>query len=144
MQPPAGYVDLLERPFVVCFATVRDNGAPQAHPMWFVWDAESEVLRLTHIKTRRNYEFIRREPRVALLITDPENPYRYLQVRGAVDDIADDPRGDFFKSLQMRFRGRTSEVQDADVRVVITIRPQTFIAWGPEQTPFPIDPTTGR
>jgi PPOX class probable F420-dependent enzyme len=95
--------------------------------MWFVWDQEADVVKLTHTKERHNYRFVQREPRVALLIIDPDNPYRYLQVRGTVERIEDDPAGKFYQQLQLRYRGATSGVRDAAVRVVLTIKPTSFV-----------------
>jgi len=128
MQPPETHADLLDRPLFAHFATVRADGAPQVNPMWFLWDPDRCVLRLTHTRNRHNYRYIQREPRVALSIADPDDPYRYLQVRGVVDGIEADPTGAFYQVLQQRYRGATSEVPDRDVRVILTIRPTAFKA----------------
>jgi len=126
MKPPESHQDLLHKPLFAHFATVRPDGGPQVNPMWFVYDAESNRIRLTHTKTRHNYRFLKEEPRVALSITDPEDQYRYLQVRGEIEKEEDDPEGSFYQLLQKRYRGRTSEVKDRDVRVVYTIRPTAW------------------
>ena len=93
MGPPDSHADLLEQALFAHYATVRADGAPQVNPMWFAWDPERGVIRMTHTKRRHNYRNVRREPRVALSITDPEDPYRYIQVRGVVESIEDDPTG---------------------------------------------------
>lgn len=95
--------------------------------MWFLWDAETGVVKLTHTKERHNYSYVQREPRVALLIIDPDYPYRYLQLRGTVVSIDDDPEGTFYQSLQLRYRGATSAVRDAAVRVILSIKPTAFV-----------------
>lgn len=131
VTPPESYLDLLERPLFASFATVRPDGAPQVNPMWFLWDAEEQVVKLTHTKVRSNYQALQREKRVALCVIDPENSYRYLSLRGAVTDIQDDPEGEFYKVLQRRYRGKAdAEVADRAVRVVLTITPGRFRAWG--------------
>jgi uncharacterized protein YhbP (UPF0306 family) len=94
--------------------------------MWFVYDHESNRIRLTHTRTRHNYRFLRKEPRVALAITDPNDPYRYVQVRGEIEREEADPDGVFYHMLQQRYRGYTSEVMDRADRVIFTIKP---IAW---------------
>lgn len=134
MSPPETHADLLERPLFAHLATVRSDGAPQVNPMWFAWDPEEEVVLLTHIKSRHNYRYLQSEPRVALSILDPDDPYRYLQVRGIVEATADDPEGDFYNRLQMRYRGRTSEVRDRHERVVFTVRPTDFRIYGRART----------
>jgi PPOX class probable F420-dependent enzyme len=126
MTPPESHLDLLERPLFAHFATVRDDGAPQVNPMWFLWDPAHQVIKMTHTKTRHNYRYIQREPRVALSITDPQNEYRYIQVRGVVEKIEDDPTGAFYNVLSTRYRGHPIEVRDKAVRVILYIRPTAF------------------
>jgi PPOX class probable F420-dependent enzyme len=126
VRPPEQYLDLLERPLFAHFATVTPDGAPRVNPMWFKWDNAAGVLKLTHTNQRHNYRNLQKNPRVALSITDPDDQYRYLQLRGVIDHVEADPTGTFYQSLQQRYRGRTSEVKDADVRVVLTIRPIGF------------------
>jgi PPOX class probable F420-dependent enzyme len=94
--------------------------------MWFEWTGEA--IRLTHTKNRQKYRNLEHEPRVALSIADPVDPLRFLEVRGVVASIDDDDdTASFYKSLQHRY-GEDYEVTDADVRVVVTIRPTRFIA----------------
>ena len=130
LRPPEQYLDLLERPLFAHFATVTPDGAPRVNPMWFTWDNDAGVLKLTHTNERHNYRYLQKNPRVALSITDPDNQYRYLQLRGVIDQVDADPTGAFYQSLQQRYRGTTSEVKDRDVRVVLTVRPTGFKARG--------------
>lgn len=126
MRPPEGYDDLLERPLFAHFATVASDGSPRVNPMWFLWDAANGVIKLTHTNQRHNYRYLKRNPRVALSIVDPDNGYRYMQLRGEIQNVEPDPTGTFYNTLQQRYRGHTSEVKDRDVRVVLTIRPTGF------------------
>jgi PPOX class probable F420-dependent enzyme len=126
VRPPRSYLDLLERPLFAHFATVARDGSPRVNPMWFLWDDQAGVLRLTHTNQRHNYRYLKSNPRVALSIVDPDNAYRYLQLRGEIQRVEDDPTGAFYSTLQQRYRGFTSEVKDRDVRVVLTIRPTAF------------------
>src|ERR1044071_1737571 len=100
-EVPEGLVDLLERPLVAQVATVRPDGAPQSNPMWF--ESDGEYLYFSHTTTRQKYRNVRREPRVAVSIVDPESPYRYLEVRGTVERIDDDPTGARFVRLAERY-----------------------------------------
>jgi PPOX class probable F420-dependent enzyme len=126
MKPPESHLDLVERPLFAHLATVRQDGGPQVNPMWFLWDPAEEVIKLTHTKTRHNYRYIQADPRVALSITDPDDQYRYLQVRGIVEKIEDDPTGAFYNVLSTRYRGHPIEVRDKDVRVIMYVRPVAF------------------
>jgi PPOX class probable F420-dependent enzyme len=126
--PPASHVDLLERPLFAHFATVAADGSPRVNVMWFLWDADAGVLKLTHTNQRHNFRYLQNNPSVALSIADPDDQYRFLQVRGVVDHVEADPTGAFYNTLQQRYRGHTSEVKDRDVRVIFTIRPTNFKA----------------
>jgi len=126
MQPPDTHADLLERPVFAHYATVRADGAPQVNPMWFLWDPAVGVIRMTHTKARHNYRNVLREPRVALSITDPDDGYRYLGIRGVVERIDDDPTGSFYEILEQRYDGTVGDVPDRANRVVLVIRPTHY------------------
>ena len=128
VRPPESHLDLLERPLFAHLATVAKDCSPRVNPMWFYWDTQAGVLKLTHTNQRHNFRNLQQNPRVALSIVDPDDQYRYLQVRGEVANVEADPTGAFYQSLQQRYRGYTTEVQDRDVRVVLTIRPTGFKA----------------
>lgn len=122
---PESHADLLVGPNFAHLATVRPDGSPQSSVMWFGWDGSR--LRLTHTKTRQKFANLEKEPRVALSIADPKDPYRFIEVRGTVESIEDDDAtASFYKSLQARY-GMDYAVPDADVRVIITIKPETYI-----------------
>jgi len=126
VKPPESHQDLLEKPNFAHFATVRSDGAPQVNPMWFVYDPESNRIRLTHTRKRHNYRYLKQEPRIALSITDPEDQYRYLQVRGEIEKEEPDPEGKFYQQLQQRYRGYTTDVVDSADRVIFTIKPTAW------------------
>jgi PPOX class probable F420-dependent enzyme len=123
-EAPASHADLLERPLFAHLATVRPDGAPQSSVMWFAWDGSQ--VRMTHTRTRQKFANLKQDPRVAVSIADPDDPYRFLEVRGVVESIEDDPGAELYRSLQRRY-GVSFPVTDADDRVVITIRPDRFI-----------------
>ena len=122
---PESHADLLERPLFCHLATVRPDGAPQSSVMWFTWDGDR--MRITHTKTRQKFRNLQHEPRVAFSIADPDNPYRALEVRAVVESVEDDPEGKFYRSLQERY-SNVYPISDADVRVVVTLRPTAFVA----------------
>lgn len=128
VELPASHADLLDKPMFAHLATVRPDGSPQTQVMWFVWDGER--IRMTHTKTRQKYRNFQQEPRVALSIADPDDPYRFLEIRGVVEKIEDDDaEASFYRSLQRRY-GRDYAIPDAAVRVIVTIRPEKVIPHG--------------
>ena len=83
-----------------------------------------EVL---HTRARQKHRNLRHEPRISFHVQDPENPYRTLEVRGTVESIETDADAAFYRSLQRRYDFVT-DVFDADIRIVITVRPTSFVA----------------
>ena len=122
---PASHQDLLDLPLFAHLATVRPDGAPQSGLMWFDWDGQR--ARFSHTRTRQKVRNLAHEPRVSFHVVDPENPYRTLGVRGRVESIEADPDAIFYRSLQQRY-DFVVPVFDADVRVVITVTPTSFVA----------------
>ncbi len=126
VKPPDSHLDLLQRPLFAHLATVRADGGPQVNPMWFLYEADRNRVLLTHTRARHNFRYLQRDPRVALSIIDPDDGYRYVQLRGEVEQIEDDPTGGFYQVLQERYRGFKTEVADRDVRVILTVRPTAW------------------
>ena len=116
---PASHLDLLERPLIGHLATVSPNGRPQSNPMWFAWIGDQ--LRFTHTNTRRKYAQLQTNPYVAFSVVDPDQPARYLELRGRVGEIIADPTGAFYASLSQRY-GRAGEPPaDAPTRVILVV-----------------------
>jgi PPOX class probable F420-dependent enzyme len=121
---PAGYEDLLESTAFAHVATLGPHGEPQSNPVWFDWDGEH--VKFSQTKTRQKYRNLQREPRIALSIVDPENPYRYLEIRGEVTRVEEDPNIDFISSMAKKYLGldRYPYHQPGDERVVVFVRPE--------------------
>jgi PPOX class probable F420-dependent enzyme len=123
---PPSHADLLERPLFAHLATVRPDGSPQNSVMWFDWDGSR--VRMSHTRTRQKFANLTNEGRVSVSVVDPDDSYRYLEVRGVVESITpDDASAAFARRLHRRY-GMEPRVDDADVRVVLTIRPTKFVA----------------
>lgn len=96
---------------------------PQVNPMWFSWDGVH--LRFTNTTTRRKHRNVSNEPRVAVSINDPDQPYRYLEIRGWVERIEPDPGAVFFAELAERYSMPIDgPPPDAADRVVFVVRPE--------------------
>ncbi|GAA2898731.1 PPOX class F420-dependent oxidoreductase [Nonomuraea rubra] len=119
---PESHLDLLTRPLFAHLATIGPDGTPHVNPVWTIWDGE--YLRFTTTTDRRKCRNVQRDPNVAVSINDPEQPYRYLEVRGVVERVEPDPSGDFFDVLATRYGlAYDRPVGDAERRVVIVVRP---------------------
>lgn len=128
---PAQYADLLDSTALAHIATIGSQGEPQSSPLWFGWDGEH--LRFAQLvgfdQKRRNLE---REPRVAVSIVDPANPYRYLEVRGAVVCVEPDTGRAFINSMAQKYQGQATYTggKPDDEFVVVTIAPLKTTALG--------------
>jgi PPOX class probable F420-dependent enzyme len=92
--------------------------------VWFDWDGEHVMFSQT--KTRQKYRNLQRDPRIALSIVDPENPFRYLEIRGEVTRIEEDPNIDFISSMAKKYLGvdRYPNHQLGDERIIVFVRPE--------------------
>ena len=123
---PDGYKDLLEwdTKSFAHIATIGPDGEPQNTPVWFEWDGEHILVSQT--KTRQKYKNVQAEPRVALSILDPNNAYRYLELRGRLVRIDEDPEKAFINRMASKYIGQDVYPwsQPADERVVLVIDPE--------------------
>ncbi len=130
-QPiPSTHIDLLESATLAHVATVGPGGEPQSNPVWFGWDGEHVTCSQT--TTRQKYRNVQREPRVALSIVDPSNPYRYLEIRGAVERIDPDPNFAYINSMAKKYMGMDvySNIQPGEERVVVVVHPEHTTVMG--------------
>lgn len=121
---PEGYEDLLETTALVHVATIGPDGEPQNNPVWFDWDGEH--VKFSQTKTRQKYKNVGRDPRLALSLVDPENPYRYIEIRGEVTKIEEDPDNDFINAMANKYLGMDEYPyhQPGDERIVVYVEPE--------------------
>lgn len=98
---PESHADILERTTLAIVATIGPDGEPQNSPVWFSWDGE--MLSISQTTGRQKYKNLTADPRIAIVIVDPDDPYRYLEVRGVVERIDDDSSNEFIDSLSKRY-----------------------------------------
>jgi PPOX class probable F420-dependent enzyme len=127
---PSGYEDLLESTALAHIATIGPHGEPQVTPVWFGWDGQH--VRFSQTKTRQKLHNLQRDPRIALSIVDPKNPYRYLEIRGRVVAIEEDPNLDFINSMAKKYLGQDKYPwhREGDERVVIVVEPERTTQMG--------------
>jgi PPOX class probable F420-dependent enzyme len=115
---PSDYADLLDTTTFWHIATLGPDGELQSTP---VWRDGHFVFSLT--KGRQKYENLVRNPTVAISGTDPQNPYRYLEMRGTVVRIDDDSTNEFIDSMAKKYMGVDGYPfhQPGDERVVMIV-----------------------
>ena len=85
---PEKYRDLFTKRAFASLGTLMPDGRPQVTPVWC--DLEGDHVVFNSAKGRQKDRNVRRDPRVALAVVDPDNPYRYLEIRGRVTEITED------------------------------------------------------
>ncbi|HBY92679.1 MAG: PPOX class F420-dependent oxidoreductase [Ardenticatenaceae bacterium] len=100
---PDAYRDLVERPIVAALATTLPDGTPQVTPVWF--NEKDGYVYFNSAQGRLKDRAIRENPYVALVIIDPDNPYRYLAIRGPVIEISEQGVREHIDFLAKRYRG---------------------------------------
>lgn len=108
---PDALRDLLENPNYGALGTVRPDATVQVNPMWFEFDGEHVLF--THTTTRQKYRNLRANPSMSLMVFDPAQPYRYIEVRGRLVDEVPDPEGAFYVRLGQRY-GNAAQEAPAD------------------------------
>ncbi len=122
---PESHADILSKKAFAHVATINDDGSPQVTPVWVDFDGEFVIINSAKGRTKdRN---MRAAPQVAVSIQDPENPYRYLGLQGAVEEITEDGAEDHIRSLSQKYTGRDFDIPEGEVRVMYKIRPTS--AW---------------
>jgi PPOX class probable F420-dependent enzyme len=84
---PASHVDLLTRPICGVFTTMSSDGRPQSSLVWV--DFDGDCARINTTLERRKGRNLLADPKVSLLVVDPENTGRFLQVRGDAELVTD-------------------------------------------------------
>lgn len=133
MEPiPDSFLDLFERKTVAHFATMMPDGTPQVTPVWIDVDDEGYVLVNT-ARNRQKDKNVQQNPKVGVSIPDPEDPYRYLSIRGEVEEVTNEGAIDHIDSLTQRYFEREEyphHGEEVGERVIIRIRPDRVVSSG--------------
>jgi PPOX class probable F420-dependent enzyme len=126
---PDNYLDLFKKPAFAHLTTLMPDGSPQVSPVWCEYDGTYVVINSA--KGRQKDRNMRRDARVALAISDPENPYRYLQVRGKVVEITEQGADAHIDKLSHKYMGKDYPYRDpSSTRVIYKIRSEHASASG--------------
>lgn len=131
-QIPAEFMDLFDRKTVAHVSTIMPDGTPQVTPVWIDVDDEGYVLVNT-ARNRRKEKNVRKNPKIGVSIPDPDDPYRYLSIRGEVEDVTTEGAIDHIDSLTQRYFEEDEYPHHGDEvgeRVILRIRPNRVISSG--------------
>jgi PPOX class probable F420-dependent enzyme len=103
---PDKYLDLFQKKAFANLATLMPDGSPQVTPVWIDFDG-THVL-VNSARGRQKDKNMQRNSRVALSILDPDNPYRYLEIRGTVEAITEDGADAHIDKMAKKYMGKDS------------------------------------
>ena len=124
---PEGFKDLLEKPVVVALVTVMPSGQPQATPVWT--DYDGTYVRVNTARGRQKDKNMKPGARVTVLAVDPQDPYRWMEIRGRIAGETEEGAVEHINALSLKYRGEPDyyapnpERRAAEQRVTYTIEP---------------------
>jgi len=118
------YRDILEKKGFAHLATVGRDGRPQVTPVWV--DFDGTHVRINTARGRVKDRNLATNPQVALSVQDPDNPYRYVQIRGRVTEMTEQGADAHIDSLAKKYMGvdRYPGRQPNEKRVLVKITPE--------------------
>lgn len=119
-----GYRDIFDKKAFAHLATIGKDGNPQVTPVWC--DFDGATIRINTARGRVKDKNLRANPHVALSAQDPDNPYRYVQVRGRVTEMTEQGADAHIDQLARKYLGqdRYPYRQPGEVRVIVKISPE--------------------
>ncbi len=121
---------LLRQPSPCYLATSMRDGSPQVTQTWV--DTDGEHVLINSVETHVKVKNIARDPRVAVAIADPDNSFRYFQVRGRVLEVTKEGAVEHIEMLSQRYTGGPYAWYGGrdQVRVILVIEAESISGMG--------------
>ena len=126
MNFPERFLDLLnhESKALLYLATIMPDGSPQVTPVWFDTDGDDILINTNEGRVKdRN---MRVRPNVAMTIQDPNDPYRYLGVRGKVVGYTTEGADEHINKLSLKYDDKPWIYRETQRRIIFRIKPAHF------------------
>lgn len=132
---PESHIDLFEKPIPVVATTIMPDGQPQSTVVWANYDGE--FVKLNTAVGRQKDKNLRRDNRITLAIIDPEDPYRWIEVRGKAVEITEEGAKDHIHELARMYTGQPgyyghfapAEREHQEIRLLIKVMPLRVTAY---------------
>jgi PPOX class probable F420-dependent enzyme len=127
----------IARPVLASLASLGADGSPQVTPLWLDLDGDDLLFHTAQGRVKARH--IERDPRVAVSVIDPDDPYNVVALRGTVTDITTEGGDAHIDALAEKYLGVDSYPMRTEGEVRIKVRVRTdHIAIRPESsTPGP-------
>lgn len=108
---------LLEQPIFASLATIGPDGHPQVTVIWLHIEGDKVVFNTA--EGRAKHRNMVADPRVTVMLLDPENGYRYSELRGTVE-VTTDGADESIDELAQKYLGTNYPFRrDGEVRVKV-------------------------
>lgn len=113
---------LIARPILASLATVAKDGRPQITPLWI--EVDGDDLLVNTARGRAKARNVERDPRVALTVVDPDDPYNVVALQGTVVDVTTEGASAHIDRLAKKYLGVDVYPmhQPDEVRLTVRIR----------------------
>jgi PPOX class probable F420-dependent enzyme len=132
---PESHRDLLERPIYATVTTVMPDGQPQSTVVWV--DAEGDRVRFSVGQGRQKIKNLQANPRVTFMLIDPDNPYRWMEIRGKVVEMNFERGHELIEALSWKYMGQpyyggfnARVTAEQDPRLFIAVQPTKITTFG--------------
>jgi PPOX class probable F420-dependent enzyme len=120
---PENLISLLHKPSTCYIATTMADGSPQLTQTWV--DTDGEHILINTVQGFQKVRNVERDPRVAVTVADPDNPRRYVAVRGRVVGVTAEGGAEHIEKLAQKYLGGPYPWSRAgvreQVRLILTI-----------------------
>lgn len=128
---PASFMDIMnQKKSFAHLATLMPDGTPQVTPVWF--DMAGDKVRVNTARGRVKDRNMQKNAAVALSITDPDNPYRHVAIRGRIVDVTEAGADAHIDALAKKYLGQDKYPfrRPGEVRVIYEIEPTSVATTG--------------
>lgn len=123
VQLPTRLKDILDGPTFVHLVTLDPDGSPQASAMWVMRDGDHIVFNTA--EGRRKWRNMQADPRVAVSVSVPDEPYTNFSIQGRVVEMRTSDGVDVIDALARKYLDvdKYEWLQPGDVRVTVIVEP---------------------
>ena len=121
---PEKFMDLFEKKAFGSLSTLMPDGSPQTNPVWVDYD-NGEVWVNTAVGRLKDRN-MKRDPRVSVALIDPDNPYRFLEIRGKVREVTQEGAAQHIDKMAKKYLGKDKYpfTQPGEQRILFKITPE--------------------
>ncbi len=124
---PDSHRYLLENAILAALATLMPDGQIQVTPVWCSYDGTYVIVNAT--ADRQKHKNMVERPNVTIMVFDPQNQFRYMEIRGVVEVITAEGGGESMNELSLKYTGKPKRYgieappRDVSERILYKIKP---------------------